>query len=38
MTLKVLKFGGSSVGNAEALRRAAAIVRDELPSGGLVVV
>lgn len=38
MTLKVLKFGGSSVGSAEALRRAAAIVRDELPAGGLVVV
>ena len=38
MSLKVLKFGGSSVGSAEALRRAAAIVRDELPSGGLVVV
>ena len=38
MSLKVLKFGGSSVGSAEALRRAAAIVGDELPSGGLVVV
>ncbi len=38
MSLKVLKFGGSSVGSAEALRRAAAIVRDELPQGGLVVV
>ncbi|WP_243303516.1 aspartate kinase [Geothrix oryzisoli] len=38
MTLKVLKFGGSSVGSAEALRRAAAIVKEELPSGGLVVV
>ena len=38
MSLKVLKFGGSSVGSADALRRAAAIVRDELPSGGLVVV
>lgn len=38
MTLKVLKFGGSSVGSAEALRRAAGIVREELPSGGLVVV
>ncbi|WP_306591188.1 aspartate kinase [Geothrix sp. 21YS21S-4] len=35
---KVLKFGGSSVGSAEALRRAAAIVREELPGGGLVVV
>lgn len=38
MSLKVLKFGGSSVGSADALRRAAAIVRDELPAGGLVVV
>ncbi|HET8900518.1 MAG TPA: aspartate kinase, partial [Holophagaceae bacterium] len=38
MTLKVLKFGGSSVGSAEALLRAAAIIRAELPSGGLVVV
>ena len=38
MSLKVLKFGGSSVGSAEALRRAAAIVRTELPTGGLVVV
>ena len=38
MSLKVLKFGGSSVGSAEALRRAAGIVRDELPAGGLVVV
>ncbi|MEI6592533.1 MAG: aspartate kinase [Holophagaceae bacterium] len=38
MTLKVLKFGGSSVGNADALRRAAAIVQTELPAGGLVVV
>ncbi|HJW71334.1 MAG TPA: aspartate kinase [Geothrix sp.] len=38
MSLKILKFGGSSVGSAEALRRAAAIVREELPGGGLVVV
>jgi len=38
MSLKVLKFGGSSVGSAEALRRAAAIVQAELPEGGLVVV
>ena len=38
MSLKVLKFGGSSVGSAEALRRAAAIVQTELPLGGLVVV
>ena len=36
--IKILKFGGSSVGSAEALRRAAAIVRTELPTGGLVVV
>lgn len=36
--VKVLKFGGSSVGTAVALRRAAAIVAAELPSGGLVVV
>jgi aspartate kinase len=36
--VKVLKFGGSSVGGAEALCRAAAIVRKELPAGGLVVV
>jgi aspartate kinase len=38
MTLTILKFGGSSVGSAEALRRAAAIVQAELPAGGLVVV
>ncbi len=38
MSLKVLKFGGSSVGSAEALRRATTIVRSELPQGGLVVV
>jgi aspartate kinase len=38
VTLKVLKFGGSSVGGAEALLRAAAIIRMELPEGGLVVV
>ena len=36
--IKILKFGGSSVGSAEALRRAAAIVHEELPAGGLVVV
>jgi len=35
---KILKFGGSSVGSAEALRRAARIVQEELPLGGLVVV
>ncbi|MBS1767778.1 MAG: aspartate kinase [Acidobacteria bacterium] len=38
MTLTILKFGGSSVGSADALRRAVTIVRSELPSGGLVVV
>lgn len=38
MTSKVLKFGGSSMGSPEALRRAAAIIREELPKGGLVVV
>lgn len=36
--MRVLKFGGTSVGTPEALRRAAAIVRAELPKGGLVVV
>lgn len=34
----VLKFGGSSVGSAPALRRVASIVGEELPRGGLVVV
>lgn len=38
MTLTILKFGGSSVGSADALRRMSAIVQAELPSGGLVVV
>ncbi|HJV88918.1 MAG TPA: aspartate kinase [Holophagaceae bacterium] len=38
MSIKVLKFGGSSVGSPEALGRAAAIVGEELPQGGLVVV
>ncbi len=36
--MRVLKFGGSSVGSAEALRRAAALVAQEIPGGGLVVV
>ncbi len=36
--MRVLKFGGTSVGTAEALQRAAAIVRNEIPTGGLVVV
>ncbi|MBK8791400.1 MAG: hypothetical protein IPO28_15000 [Holophagaceae bacterium] len=34
MSLKVLKFGGSSVGSAEALRRAAGIVREQPPGTG----
>jgi aspartate kinase len=38
MSLKVLKFGGTSVGSSTALRRATVIVRAELPEGGLVVV
>jgi aspartate kinase len=38
MSLKVLKFGGTSVGSPEALRLAAAIIRKELPHGGVVVV
>ncbi|MBS1785169.1 MAG: aspartate kinase [Acidobacteria bacterium] len=38
MTLTLLKFGGSSVGSAPALRRAAAIATSELPLGGVVVV
>ncbi len=36
--MRVLKFGGTSLGTPEALVRAAAIVRAELPAGGLVVV
>lgn len=35
---KILKFGGTSVGSAEALQRAAGIIQEELPRGGLVVV
>ena len=38
MSIKVLKFGGTSVGSPEALRLAAAIIRTELPKGGVVVV
>lgn len=38
MSLKVLKFGGSSVQDAGALRRTAARIAQELPAGGLVVV
>ncbi len=37
-SLTILKFGGSSVGSASALRRAASIAVTELPHGGLVVV
>ena len=36
--MRVLKFGGTSVGTDVALRRAVAIVRAELPRSGLVVV
>jgi len=36
--MRVLKFGGTSVGSPEALRRAAEIVGTELPTGGVVVV
>lgn len=36
--MRVLKFGGTSVGTPEALCRAVEIVRTELPAGGLVVV
>jgi aspartate kinase len=38
MSIKVLKFGGTSVGSPEALRLAASIIRAELPKGGVVVV
>ena len=38
MSIKVLKFGGTSVGSPEALRLAASIIRKELPQGGVVVV
>lgn len=38
MSLKVLKFGGSTIQDAGALRRTAARIGQELPSGGLVVV
>ena len=36
--MKILKFGGSSSGTAEALGRCAAIIDQELPGNGLVVV
>ncbi len=36
--MKILKFGGTSVGTAPALLRAAAIIDEELGQGGLVVV
>ncbi len=38
MSIKVLKFGGTSVGSPEALRLAASIIGQELPTGGVVVV
>lgn len=38
MSLKVLKFGGTSVGSAEALALAVSIIREELPAGGVVVL
>ena len=38
--MKILKFGGTSIGTAEAMRRCAEIIGQELPmpQGGLVVV
>ena len=38
--LKILKFGGTSLGSAEAIQRAATLIDQELPppGGGLVVV
>lgn len=38
MSIKVLKFGGTSVGSPEALRLAASIIQGEVPRGGVVVV
>jgi aspartate kinase len=38
MAIKILKFGGTSVGTPEALHLAASIIRTELPQGGVVVV
>lgn len=38
MSIKVLKFGGTSVGSVAALRQAAHIIAAELPRGGVVVV
>ncbi len=38
MSLKVLKFGGTSVGSPGALKQAATIIGNELPQGGIVVV
>ena len=38
MAVKVLKFGSSALGDAEACRRAAAIARAELPAGGLLLI
>jgi len=36
--LKILKFGGTSVGSSQALRLASSIIQAELPAGGVVVV
>jgi aspartate kinase len=38
VSIKILKFGGTSVGSPEALRLAASIIQAELPKGGVVVV
>ena len=38
MALKILKFGGTSLGTPEALRLVSAIIQNELPEGGVVVV
>ncbi|MBK8594599.1 MAG: aspartate kinase [Holophagales bacterium] len=38
MSLKILKFGGTSVGSPEAVRLAVSIIQSELPHGGVVVV
>ena len=36
--MKILKFGGSSVANAENIRKVAAIVRDSVAAGNCIVV
>lgn len=38
MSIKVMKFGGTSVGTPEAFLLAASIIQEELPQGGVVVV